>query len=310
MSDVFISYRHEDSKSYAGRIFDRLKRSFGADHVFMDITAIHAGSDFVVAIDKALGRSGAFVVVIGRQWLSIADEHGNRRLDDPRDFVRLESAAALARGTRIVPVLVDNASMPSAEALPDNLKKLARIQALELSDRRWDFDMDQLVRELSGPGGKAPTAELRKPAPYTGPQPRSYVTAAATISVLLAFFFGSFMTLVLTLLVPEPVGVAFADVWPWALVFGFFLGIIFGAFFTGDMTTVVFTVRDEFEARLYTAMSEYGFVPERDTPDLLSFRPSTRAGLGVGRISVAVGEGTATIVGPVRYVRKLKSRLR
>jgi hypothetical protein len=68
--DVFISYRREDSKPYAGRIFDRLKGRFGAEHVFMDITAIRAGSDFIDAIEKALasspGRSNPRVAALAK----------------------------------------------------------------------------------------------------------------------------------------------------------------------------------------------------------------------------------------------------
>jgi len=308
MKDVFISYRHEDSKSYAGRIFDRLKGRFGSEHVFMDITAIRAGSDFVDAIDNALGRCDAFIVVIGKQWLSIADEHGSRRLDDPGDFVRLEVAAALARRMRIVPVLVDDARMPSDDALPKVLKKLARIQALDLSDRRWDFDMEQLVGALIRPTGEPHTPPPPKPTGYTGPQPRSYASAAATMSVLTAVGFGAFMIVILTVGGPQPIGEASADVLPYALAVGLTSGLISGCFLRGDMITVRSTGRDEFDARINAAMSEFGFLPVTASADFMSFRPSLRAGIGLGRISVTVGEGTVTIVGPARFVHRLKAR--
>ena len=96
---------------YAGRLYDRLAAHFGADHVFMDVQGIEPGVDFVDAIERALGSCEIMIVLIGKDWLT-ADSAGRRRLDDPNDFVRVETATALARGIRVVPVLVEGAEMP------------------------------------------------------------------------------------------------------------------------------------------------------------------------------------------------------
>jgi len=129
-------------------LFDRLSEHFGKDHVFMDIADIHPGLDFVEAIDKALGSCDAFVVVMGTRWTSIADANGRRRLENPEDFIRLEIARALQKNRRVIPVLVQGAAMPSSQNLPPDLKKLCRLQALELSDTRWDYDVSQLIETL------------------------------------------------------------------------------------------------------------------------------------------------------------------
>ncbi len=158
MLSVFISYRREDSRAYAGRIFDRLKvRLGGTENVFMDVVAIAPGSDFVVAMDQALRRCNALVVVIGRHWADSVDAEGRLRLANPQDYVRLELATALARGMRVLPILVDGASMPREDLLPSDLKKLARIEALELSDSRWDYDMEQLMQALTGHSQSIPS---------------------------------------------------------------------------------------------------------------------------------------------------------
>ena len=95
MKGIFISYRREDSAGYAGRLYDRLAGHFGADRVFMDVEGIEPGVDFVDAIESAVASCEVLIVIIGNEWLA-ADAAGKRRLDDPKDFVRIETAAALA----------------------------------------------------------------------------------------------------------------------------------------------------------------------------------------------------------------------
>ena len=156
MPGIFISYRREDSAGHAGRLFDRLAEHFGRERVFMDVVGIEAGLDFVDAIDKALSSTEVMVAVIGRNWLTGKDSAGQPRLSDPKDFIRLETGTALRRGIRVVPVLVQGAPMPAASDLPEDLVLLARRQAVELSDSRWDSDVSRFVKMLEGmaSGGK------------------------------------------------------------------------------------------------------------------------------------------------------------
>ena len=147
MPGIFISYRRDDSPGHAGRIFDRLRSRFGRDVVFMDVAAIEAGVDFVDVLQKAVGSCDALLAVIGPQWLS-ATHDGKRRLDDPHDFVRIEIAGALQRNVRVLPVLVEGASLPRTSELPADLQALTRRQAIELRDARWDDDIERLVEGL------------------------------------------------------------------------------------------------------------------------------------------------------------------
>lgn len=156
MAGVFINYRRDDAKSEAGRLFDWLSRYFGKDQVFMDVSgSIEPGLEFDTVIEKAVSSCDALIVVIGKEWLTAADENGKRRLDDPNDFVRLEIAAALRRTIRVIPVLVQGADMPDEGSLPDDLKRLSKRQASEISDNRWEFDTQQLVKVLEKAGVKA-----------------------------------------------------------------------------------------------------------------------------------------------------------
>lgn len=159
MAGIFVSYRRSDTTGYAGRLVDELERQFPGHQLFRDVESIEAGSDFVEAIDRALQASSALLVLIGPRWLDAVDANGKRRLEDPRDFVRLEIAAALQSGVKVIPVLVDGAQMPVEEKLPADIQRLARRQAHELTDRRWDYDVDQLFDQL----GRIPGIQRERP---------------------------------------------------------------------------------------------------------------------------------------------------
>ena len=148
MDGIFISYRRDDSAGYAGRLYDRLAAHFGAERVFMDVEGIEPGLDFVVAIEEAVGSCRVLIAVIGDEWTTAADAAGRRRLDDPNDFIRLETGAALQRGIRVVPVLVGGAVMPQTADLPDDLKALTRRQAIEINHKQWEASTGELIRTL------------------------------------------------------------------------------------------------------------------------------------------------------------------
>jgi hypothetical protein len=176
MQGIFISYRRQDSQSAAGRLADSLKEQLPEAAVFRDVETIEAGADFVNAINAALESCGVLLAVIGPRWISIQDDAGKRRLEDPNDYTRLELATALGRtDVRVIPVLVDGAVMPDPEALPADLKPLARRNALELTDKRWDYDVSQLVVTLRHALGLAPRIST----------PRAWRWPAAALAVLL-----------------------------------------------------------------------------------------------------------------------------
>ncbi len=148
-SSVFISYRREDSLADAGRLFDHLEEV--GFQVFMDIYKMSTADLFPQQIQNKLDSSDALIAVIGRQWLTITDETGRRRLDDEEDYVRFEIATALERDdVRVIPVLVQGATMPRKQDLPDPLKPLAVHHALELIHQYWDFHVGRLIEALGG----------------------------------------------------------------------------------------------------------------------------------------------------------------
>jgi hypothetical protein len=146
---VFISYRREDSRGFAGRIYDRLSDRLGRENIFFDVDNIAPGLDFVEVLTERVASCDALVAVIGKDWLASVDRNGRRRLDDAEDFVRVEIEAALKRGVRVIPVLVENAAMPQAEDLPESLRKLARRQGIAIDHARFNSDVERLLRVLS-----------------------------------------------------------------------------------------------------------------------------------------------------------------
>lgn len=149
-SSIFVCYRRGDSGAYAGRMYDLLAAHFGGSNVFMDLDGIAPGEDFAGAIDDALQSCRVVIPVIGTKWLTVTDESGRRRLDDPKDFVRAEIAAALRRDPKVlvIPALVDGAEMPSDKDLPEDIKSLSKRNALVLTDLRWRRDVGELITAI------------------------------------------------------------------------------------------------------------------------------------------------------------------
>jgi glycerophosphoryl diester phosphodiesterase len=193
---VFISYRRQDTAWPARQLYDVLVAELGADRVFKDVDNIEPGDDFVERIQSAVGSCEVLLALIGPQWLTVTDANGLRRLDDPQDFVRIEVETALTRDdVRVIPILVDNAKMPSPQELPSGLARLTRRQAVEINP--VNFDTRRLLRVLNDTlraarGDAAePTAARRR----TG----LVVAVASSIVLLLAvgvavWYFQRFMT--------------------------------------------------------------------------------------------------------------------
>jgi hypothetical protein len=148
MPRIFVSYRREDNNADAGRIADRMRLEFGNDAVFIDVEGIRLGVDFVKRLTEEVARSDVVLVVIGRNWIDFADETGARRLDSPRDFVRIEIRAALQRHIRVIPILIDGAKVPRPDQLPRDIAPLAVRNGLDVRHSSFHRDLDLLVREL------------------------------------------------------------------------------------------------------------------------------------------------------------------
>ncbi len=161
---VFISYRRDDTAGYARALYDELARHFGAEQVFMDVDDISAGQAFSEVIEHQLGAAQVMLVLIGRRWLG-EREGAPARIQDEADFVRREVATGLARGMRVIPVLLDGAALPDAAQLPKLLRALPGRNALAIDNVRYAADVQRLVATLrdvlNEPAPPAPSAARR-----------------------------------------------------------------------------------------------------------------------------------------------------
>ncbi len=174
MAKIFISYRRQDSAGAAGRIYDRLRDHFGEGAVFIDLDSIPFGVDFREHVASAMEQCGVLLAVIGRNWTGAAG--AARRLDDPRDSVRIEVEAALNRNLPVIPILIDRTTMPGEADLPPSLARLAYRNAIDVDlGRDFHHHVDRLIKGV----------ERFFPQPGAGasprvPQPGSQVTGAST----------------------------------------------------------------------------------------------------------------------------------
>jgi len=126
--NIFINYRRGDDPGFTQALFSRLEQAFPPERLFMDVDNIAPGLDFVQVLNDQVARCDVLIAVIGKNWLDAADESGERRLDNPDDFVRIEIESALSQKKRVIPVLVNDAKMPRSTELPEELEAIRQMQ--------------------------------------------------------------------------------------------------------------------------------------------------------------------------------------
>jgi hypothetical protein len=162
-SRIFVSYRHQDTGEITPHLGTRLETFFGAGAVFVDTEDLMAGDDFRDQISRAIENCTVMIVMIGSKWCDIKSESGELRLEEENDYVRIEIESALARGVKIIPLLVNGAKMPSEKELPESISKLAFLQAETIrSGRPFSSDTNSLIKVLLTCGVEPPEG----PAPF------------------------------------------------------------------------------------------------------------------------------------------------
>src|SRR5262245_33702476 len=205
VTGIFITYRRKDSAPAAGRLRDRLAADLGEDRIFFDIDSIDLGQNFRDVVASVLESCSVVLVVIGSSWLS-HDESGKRRIDDDTDVHRVEIVTALRSDVRVIPLLVDGASMPAIAELPVDLKDLASRNALSITHDSFSRDVEVLERAIRRvdestvvPVERTPTSEQpavkqpeRQPGSAAAPKRRrsivllGLVAAASVVALLVA----------------------------------------------------------------------------------------------------------------------------
>lgn len=152
MPTIFISYRREDSEFVVQHIHEELKKRFGQASVFLDVYSITPGDNFVKRLEEAVSQSDVLLAVIGENWLdakySEGPKKGQRRLDDPEDFVRIEINTALRLEIPVIPVLVGKIKASRVlKGLPSDLK---RLETRNVTFLRSGRDLPRDLKSLAG----------------------------------------------------------------------------------------------------------------------------------------------------------------
>lgn len=161
---IFISYRRATDAWAVDKLRDELVAAFGAGNVFFDRETIPAGEDWDQRIDESIRDSAAVVVVFSKEWYGrmnvppgappdappgAVDAQPRRRIDDPRDKLRLEVEMALKHQRPIFPVIVDDSPEPRPEELPDSLRPVVKRQFLRIDvDGNTEVQMARLIGDI------------------------------------------------------------------------------------------------------------------------------------------------------------------
>jgi len=152
---IFISYRRaEDNKSFiVGVIHEKLAEVFGKDNIFRDIYDITPGTEWKERLEREVNNCGVMLVIIGPDWVNLANSNGEKRLFNPLDVTRWEVETGLRRSREdhisLIPVLVTGAVFPQKEELPVTLQELIKVQAITLRNfPDFDADMERLIQDI------------------------------------------------------------------------------------------------------------------------------------------------------------------
>jgi len=145
---VFINYRSEDTHSYAALLYRELARHFGDGLVFLDSESIEAGADFANEILGRVLTARALLAIIGPHWLTATDPSGRRRIDNPDDWIRRELVTAFGAGTRVIPILTDEATIPAKGDLPADIAALSGRQFRRLRHRDAGQDLGRIIDDI------------------------------------------------------------------------------------------------------------------------------------------------------------------
>ncbi len=115
----------------------------------MDVTSNKPGQDFRRQIGKALRHCDVMIAVVGRKWVG-ESRRERPKIFDEHDFIRIEIETALQSEIPLLPVLVDSASMPEPNDLPEAIRQFCYVHASDVdSGRHFHRDTEVLIGAIS-----------------------------------------------------------------------------------------------------------------------------------------------------------------
>jgi hypothetical protein len=188
MRKIFINYRRAEAEYAAGALGRDLRRHFGDDRIFRDKEDIGGGASWKRRVLDEINGESALLILIGRDWATVTDAQGRRRLDNPDDPLRMEIADGLKDGAAILPILLENAEMPADAELPEDLRSITEHNALRLRDSDWQYDLTNICRTLERAGFQpiAPSVQTKDAPSWPKPANSSRVVLPAAVIALVS----------------------------------------------------------------------------------------------------------------------------
>ena len=145
--NIFINYRRNDTKIFATIIYEKILKHINNSNVFLDIDTIEPGENFINSIIKTIDKCQLMLSLIGPNWIKQDEKYGTN-IKNPHDFVQLEIHEALKRNIKIIPILINDASMPKESDLPCELHSILKFSALSINEATLETDINSFIYQL------------------------------------------------------------------------------------------------------------------------------------------------------------------
>ena len=140
-------------------------------------------------------------------------------------------------------------------------------------------------------------------------KPRGFWGTFFTIATSTAVIFALIYSWLFAVIDRNDFGQVFIRGGLWMGIFlGTGLGLGMAPFFKAERISMKFRDKDSFLSRLNIALAELGYHPESQIEDFITYKPAFPAGFGLidGKISLLIGDKSATVVGPHMALLKLQ----
>lgn len=141
-SQVFISYRRTD-EAVTQRIVEHLDTALPWMKFFLDTAKLESGRQWSDALFAGLSRSNALLVIIGPEWQS-----SFRPRHDETDVMRREIEWGITEGRALLPVLINGATMPRRNRVPESIRPLLDIEAVTVDRKSFEADVAAIAERL------------------------------------------------------------------------------------------------------------------------------------------------------------------
>lgn len=143
---VYISYLQDDVGGLGRMLWGYLANRVTGTRISLDMRGTKLPSWERASLEQQAMCADTMLVLVGSRW---NDSQQPSAENDAARRVGMEVAAALERGARVIPILVDDAEMPAAKSLPQALHRITEQAPLRLRRENFSFDAQEVANVLN-----------------------------------------------------------------------------------------------------------------------------------------------------------------